>query len=515
MTIEQNDPTLPTFRRAELVEIAPALELIADLTAGPRQMWKKSRKYLEQWKNEDDRVYDIRRFGEACFGGFGRTVSAGVGMLWGDEPAIVWAANEERMRVLWDNIDAAGTKGTVFGARFSSHALEAGLALILIDHPAAPKNAAGERVLITAANEEAYGLRPTWSLYHRRHLNSWRVEVLNNRATVTQLVLEEEATVADGEYGVAPVRRFRVLSLVGGVASFRVLEERKKRGGKVVYEEVDRGVFTNRNGETATALPIAVAYAGGKRAEFVAPIPLEGLAYANLGYWQYATDLKFNRRVSAFEQFVVTGELQRSPATPDEPAELRIGPLVAVYLQQGGSATWEGPSGKGLVQLENGQKEKMVEMDQLGLGFLVPKKSAQMTATEADIDSFAQKATLRTAGAAIADAINVAWEWSGWYLGIEKKDVPTLAIDTEFDGSKMDAGTINAYVALVKAGFPKRAALEALQDGGRIPEEQDLDALELEWEANLSAASALGQPPNPDDETNDEQDDDEELPGGE
>lgn len=491
MAIEQNDPALPTYRREELLEVMPALELVDDLVAGPRRMWKESRKYLAQWKHEDNRAYDIRRLGEPCFGGLTRTVAAGVGMLWGIEPSVVWGPFEERMRALWDNIDAAGTKGTIFGARFSGAALREGLALILVDHPPAPLGENGNPVLVTAANEDALGLRPTWSVYRRKDVLSWRVEAINNRAVVTKLVLAERATSVAGEYGVAAVARFRVLTLGPAGAGFQVLEERRSpRGAKVTYLEVSSGLFTNREGRVAQELPVAVAYAGGKEAELVAPVPLEGLAYANLGHWQYASDLKFNRRVSAFEQFVVSGSLQRDPATPDVPAELRIGPLQGIHLEQGGTARWEGPSGRGLAQLENGTKEKMVEMDQLGLGFLVPKKTAQMTATEAGIDAFSQQATLRTAGSAIADAINVAWEWTGWFLGIAKAEVPTVSVNSDFEGAYMEADVMNAYTALVKAGFPKRAVLEALQDGGRIPEEADLDALELEWEAGLVADPA-------------------------
>jgi hypothetical protein len=109
------------------------------------------------------------------------------------------------------------------------------------------------------------------------------------------------------------------------------------------------------------------------------------------------------------------------------------------------------------------------------------------TATEAYLDSQAQFATLAKAGKAVQDAINMAWEITGWYMGIEQADCPVLALNTNFDTSKMDAGVMVAYVQLVKAGFPKRMALEALQEGGRISEDAELDQLELEWETGLAA----------------------------
>jgi len=46
---------------------------------------------------------------------------------------------------------------------------------------------------------------------------------------------------------------------------------------------------------------------------------------------------------------------------------------------------------------------------------------------------------------------------------------------------------MGAFAQLVNAGFPVRPVLEALQAGGRISEEADLDALELEWAAGAMA----------------------------
>ena len=51
----------------------------------------------------------------------------------------------------------------------------------------------------------------------------------------------------------------------------------------------------------------------------------------------------------------------------------------------------------------------------------------------------------------------------------------------------MDAPVMQAYAQLVGVGFPGRLVLKALQDGGRIPEDEDLDALELEMEAGRIA----------------------------
>ena len=50
-----------------------------------------------------------------------------------------------------------------------------------------------------------------------------------------------------------------------------------------------------------------------------------------------------------------------------------------------------------------------------------------------------------------------------------------------------EAPVMRAYATLRGVGFPARIILQALRDGGRINEDEDLDALELEMEANRLA----------------------------
>lgn len=405
---------------------------------------------------------------------------------------MVWNASENTLKPLADNIDGAGTKASVFGKQFSERAIKHGVAAILVDHASAPRNPDGTPVPITSANEASFNLRPLWKMYSRHDILNWKETVVNSVKTLTQVTLFESRTEDKMTYGVEEVSLFRVLRLIPSgnsmVATWQLLRETVKDDGSVTYDEVGRGVFRNRAGMAANFLPLSIAYTGTKTAAFVADVPLEGVAYANLGHWEYATDLKFNRRVAAFEQMVITGELMRDETLPmDQKPTVKIGPLVAIHLQQGGSVTWSGPSGTGLNQLEKGQMEKMEQMDQMGLGFLISKNVVQKTATETAINSYAQMSTLAAAGIGIGDAMNLSWEHTGWYYGIEKVECPVITINTNFVDGKMDYNTMNAYKTLVDAGFPKMLVLQALQDGGRIPEDADLEEIHAEWDSELSA----------------------------
>lgn len=496
LTELSKDKSKPRYVRPELQAYLSTLQLMDRLCAGPKTMWQHSHEYIRKWPDEDPEVYNVRRNGEAVFIGTKRTVNAAVGMLWGKEPLTVWNESENTLKPLADNIDGTGTKLAVFGKQFSDRAIKHGIAAILVDHASAPKDADGKRVTITAANEAQYNLRPLWKMYARHDILSWKETTINSVKTVTQVVLFESRTTDGGEYGVAEENLFRVLRLrqVNGglIATWDLLKETEQANGSVTYDNIGNGTFRNRLGVAANFLPLSVAYTGTKTANFVADVPLEGVGYANLGHWEYATDLKFNRRVAAFEQMVISGELQRDESLPPtQKPSVKIGPLVAIHLTQGGSVTWSGPSGTGLAQLENGQREKMEQMNQLGFGFLLPTVVVQKTATETAINSYAQMSTLSTAGIGIADAINLSWEHTGWYYGITKEQCPVMTINTNYVDGKMTADIIGAYVALVTAGFPKMLVLQMLQDGGRIPEDAKLDEVLLEWESELTAQNDI------------------------
>jgi len=487
----ERDPTTPAYQRPEVEKATRALTLIDDLLAGPEQMESRSAAYIRPWPNEKPEVYEMRRNADACFGGLLRTINAGVGMLWGKEPSITWGppAREDRQRAIWYNIDGAGTKGSVLSARLSRLVLAHGYAFLLVDHPPQPVDENGNRIAIHAGNEAEYNLRPVVSLYTRRQLVSWRSAVERGVLTTTQLVFREETSQNVDEFGVATQVHYRRLYLSGGRAHWTRYREERDKNDHVIYVEDGTGTFTNRVGQTASKLPVAVAVAGDERAPFVVDPPLLGVAYANLGHWRYSCELAFNRKLSAYEQLVVSGEIRKKRGNASE--DIEIGPLKALVLAQGGTATWQGPSGKGLDQLRQGVDEKLGEMDKLGIGFLLPQARANATATETRLDSYAQLASLVQAGKNIQDALNVMHEWVAWYDGAPAAEAAVMTINTNFEAGSLDAGVMNAYVALVKAGFPRRVVLVALQEGGRIPADADLDLLALEWEASVSADAEM------------------------
>lgn len=502
-----SDPSLPNYVHPEAAKVRPDLDLMADLLAGTRRMWAQSQvaKYIRKWADEKPEVYDIRRQCETVFEGLGRVLSAAVGMLFAKDPTLVWNASEAAMKDHWANLDGMGTAGPVLCKRFSDHSIGDGLGLILVDHPPAPAG-----VVVTDANAEKLGLRPTWALYRRNQLLNWRVATVNNRPTLVLAVLEESGMEPDGLYGTKTATRYRVLRLGPLVdekgeltgesgASWELWRETREAGaGGFVRESF--GVFRGRQGPGEPGgrlfdhIPLRVAYAGRTDAPMWAALPLLGVAWANLAHWRIATALMFSREVAAYAQAVVIGELASEGVGRDGaalPGKIRLGPFTAIHLHGDGAAfDWKAPPVEAFAALERGIEEKLGQMGALGAAFLVAQKRAAETAEAKRLDATAENSTLATSAQGIEDAWNGALEDHAWYLGIEKAGAPTLTINKDFDSIALDPQTMTAYVGAVKdAGLPARILLEAWQKGGRIPEDVDLDALEAEMAANAAAVA--------------------------
>lgn len=496
--MNRSDPTLPNYVREEAAAVSEDLTLIADLLAGTRRMWAQSQvaHYIRKWKDEDQTVYDIRRQCEVLFEGLARVLSASVGMLFAKAPTLAWNGAEAAMTDQLANVDAQGTAWTVFAKRFADQSLRDGLGIIVVDHPSPPDPATLPEGRITSKNTDALGLRPTWAMYPRASAGSWFDDVVTNERTLTQLTLAESGTLRAGTFGAKKVQRYRDLRMLvtdeGDIATWTLYEEAdQKAGGEKGFKRVGSGVFRNKDGKPCPKLPIAIAYAGRSTGPMDATIPLMGVAWANLAHWQIATDLRFGRMVAGIEQPVVEGELMPEGVGQNGaaiPGRIRLGWMTAVHVAQGAKFSWEGPKGTGLATLVDGKAEKMQEIGQQGMSFMVTDTRAAETAEAKRLDATAENSTLATAKQGIEDALNTALELHWWYLGGEKATAPVVQISGDFDNTVMDAQTMAVYVdAVVRAGLPEKLLLNAWMQGGRLPPDTDIDALILDMAANRAA----------------------------
>jgi len=480
MPTQQNtdDPTKPDYVRPEVVAASDDLDIIEHLQGGPAEMWAQSGTYIRQWADEDTAVYDIRRLSEPCSGLFTRTLSASVGKLFGKPPKIEYPVREDELRAHWDNIDAAGTKGDIAAKEFASKNIAKGYGLILVDHTVPP-----EGVTVTRQNEGELGLRPIWAFYDRRAVCSWRTSVINNVTVLTKLVLKEEIEEESGAFGVANVCFYRELYVEKGkrgahVAGWRLWRAPVDAGQEFTLER--EGIFKNRKGKTRGTIPIAIGYGGRRDGVLVAPPPLRDVAYANLAHWQVATELAFGTAVAAIEQPLVKGGIM-----PDENGlkKVRIGWLKLVNVEADGDFEFRGPSGEGLNQLKDRKVEKEQEIAAMGLSFMSRDTRAAETAEAKRLDAAAEDSTLATCGQGNEDALNQAWVYHCWYMGIDAAQAPTVTLNRDFESTALSPQHAQAIAALVESGMPVKQAVRTLIVGGFLKADEDeIDEIADEWE---------------------------------
>lgn len=491
-----SNPDLPNYARPELLDVAKDLDLVRDLLGGTRRMHERADIYIRRWADEDPRVWDVRAKCEQVQEGLSRALSAGVGMLFARSPSMDWRGASEAFRAQWENIDSAGTHGRVFVKKFADMSLRDGTGLIVVDHPSPPKDEDGNRLPVTAQTEADLNLRPTWASYPRANILSWHTETVDNAETLTQVNLYEPTLVRKGRFGVELKKRYRTLFLVDRRAAWILWEAINENPAEQShFRVVDSGYYTNRNGDFAPFLPVAVAHTGRSDAILCSTIPLLGVAWANLGHWQISTNLRFYTDLASFPQPTVIGSLAPShnPVTNQlDPGKLRLGPLVVIQLMgENADFKWSAPPVETFEPLERQRAQKERDMATMSFSFLAKDKRVQETAEAKRLDSTAENASLATAAQGIDDCINQALYYHAWFLGEHEKELPVFELNRDFEATVMDPAAMLAYVTAVeKAGLPRRLLLEAWQEGGRIPADADLDELLLEMMAEAAAQEA-------------------------
>jgi len=482
LTATQTNVAHPDYRRPEAIHATPDLQLIQDLLGGTRAMVGSPQivHYIPPWPEEDAATWGKRSRAATLYEGFGRTLSASVGMIMAAPPQVTYPMDEARFAAHWLDMDGAGTKGDVFVKRFVELALAQGHALVVVDFPSLPESP------VTLADESALNLRPRWAMYPRSAILSWRTETVRNHVETTQVVLYEPAQVADGPFGIRAVERFRVLSVRAGVAGYELWEKPSEDGG--TWSLIDQGQYRNRQGATRDTLPIAVAYAGRTDAPFTSTPPLLGVAYANLSHWRNKTELQWGSRIAAIEQLVIEGQL--APNAKGDPGKVLVGWERIIHLTQGGDAKWVGPSGAGLGELAKRCHEAEQEMAALGMSFLSRDTRAAETAEAKRLDATAENSTLATAAQGAEDAINLAWSHHAWYEGVEDANAPSVSLNRDYDRVALDAPTGVMLAKLIEGGLPIRLAARVLQRSGFVDltDESDFEQFVMEWETGRIAA---------------------------
>lgn len=466
------DGDRPSMQSSAVKRQRPALTLVRDLWGGTETVRNKGPEYLPQNPGESSKNYHARLTRSVFHNFFRRTVEGLTGLVFKKDPVLgddVPAA----IKVHWENIDLAGTHGDVFCRILLQDGLAAGHVCILVEYP----DTDGTQ---TAADEMPGGIRPYWVMVPKDNIESYRHRVEAGRTILQQVVIRECKYVADGEYGEKEQVRYRVLynepGAEGkpGVVGYR-LEEEAADGKTIIV--VDEGTYP-----TQTEIPLAECVTSGWRGPLDSDPPCQDVAHLNVAHYQQWSD--YARTLHMVVPFLFTAGVQIP-----EGSEVVVGPNAGLESPDAaGRAEYVSHNGNGIAEQKAALDDLKSDIGALGLAMLAPQKRAAETAEAKRLDKATSDSALAVAARGLQDGIERALGFHARYLKAEKAG--SIQINRDFEGLLLEGPVMSAFTELVKAGFPPRVVLRVLQMGGRIPEDENLDEMEVEWLGAMAAQEA-------------------------
>lgn len=482
---------LPNWRSEDVKEMAEDVELVRDVWEGTRELRSKSGTYLPQNPGEPLPMYQNRVKRAVLFNIFRGTIEGLTGYMFrldpklGDDvpPAIV---------AHWENIDNAGTHGDVFVQDMTKDAMMTGHAAILVEFPKTEgrQTAAEDGGPGGAATAQAT-IRPYWVPIEKEQILSWRTVVEQGRTYLAQIVIEECADVPDGQFGTKEEKRYRVFTRTRAtptappVVSFQLLQILSNNTVAIV----DEGTYP-----TQDEIPIAELRTAGSEELFESDPPFLDIAELNLAHFRQWSDYDTYQHKTCCPIYSEAGvEASELPLDGTPAPPLVLGPNTARRSTNPDFKTWyTAPDGASLAEVRASLQELKSAMAERGLAALASSKRTAETATAKELDKGATDSSLAKTARGIQDGVERALGFHARYLRLT--DGGSIQINRDYGLMQMDAAMMQAWGNLAKdLKLPVRFVLERLRDGGRIPEGEDLDALEQEILAQMAAEEAQRQ----------------------
>lgn len=476
-----SEADLPSTPNAATKRQASALKVVRDLAAGAERVKLRSTEYLPQNDGERDKNYMTRLKRSVFVNIFGRTIDGLTGLVFtkdpvlGDDvPEIIKGAYDENgvrtVEGLWENIDNAGTHGDVFCRDLFQDALTAGHAAIFVEFP---KTDGTQKY----SDEVTKAVRPYWVPIKKDHILSWRTAVMGGKTVVTQLVWEECTMVPDGAFGEKQQKRYRVLWNDNGAVGFSLLEVTDRNQVVVVAD----GLYP-----TQQEIPVAEIVTSGRKSIFESDPPLLDLAFLNITHYQVLSDYLTSMHMTCVPLLFTAGVQM----VDEKGNKIVVGPHSGITANDPqAKAEYVSHSGESLASVKTALDDFKSDMGMLGIAMLAPQKRAAETAEAKRIDKQGSDSALGVSARGFQDGVERALGFTAKYLKLPSGG--SIQINRSFDEQVMDPQTMTAYADLAdKIGLPVRVILEALVNGGRIADTEDLDALEAEMVAAKAASDA-------------------------
>lgn len=400
----------PTTESPTVAQWKNELYLCRTLYGGWECVAAQANNLLPQHPKETAENYKIRLKRPTFYNAFGRTVRGLSGTVFKNPPTPEGIPTEI-LDVFEDDIDLQGTDGIAFCHHGFNDALITGLAGIFVDMPEVTST-------VTLLEAQQLDIRPFWTLIRKDDIVSFRVDVVNGKTVLGQLVFRECVQQRRGDFGVADVVMYRVLRRTETAVTFESWGP--STDGKIVRQ----GEVRTLRGPTE--IPFAPIYTA--RQDFMnATPPLLDLANLNLLHYQVNSDMHHAIHVANVPFLFAAGF---------DVEEMDIGPNSAVgTTEESGkvSLKWMETQGSAIGSTRAVLADIEEQMSNLGLGMLQRKSRAAETAEKAAIDKGEQDTTLGAMVSDLEDAIELALYYHAQFAGDPEGKGGKLVFSRQFE----------------------------------------------------------------------------------
>ena len=401
MKEEQKDN--PSAVNPEVEEMRRGWEIVHDVYEGTLCLRDKAATYLPQFPAEHKTSWDTRVSQATLLNVFKRTISGMTGLVFRSEPTLA-NDNSGTLTDLWENIDNAGTHGSVFLKKVFQAALRDGHAVILVEMP--------RNIATNAAEQKSLNLRPYWTLREASQVMNWQAANINGREVLTQITFKEETCEPAGRFLTKEVTRYRVYTRTdAGVFVETWIEQKTKDGKTEVVPEVEPQRID------VSEIPVAIVY-GNQEELLTSEPPLLDLALVNIRHFQDYSDYRTGKQKAAL---ITPYAVNRAIAPGQEGQPVIIGFDAFVDLEENGSFGYAEPQGNALEAHRVALEDTKKEMAWLGIAALMPtsENTATKSTPEATMDNAASTSELATIARSLQDAAELALSFLAQYAKVE------------------------------------------------------------------------------------------------
>lgn len=408
---------------AEMVALSKKVKIIDDLLGGTATMRRAGQAYLFKMEMEEANSYRNRLERSTLYPALSETLSQMTGRVFFRPINVVDV--DETIQPLFDDIDLAGNNLDVFASNWFYSALAYGCSFALIDF-----TRVGEAKSL--AEEKALNARPYWLHIKLHQVLGIKTDRHNGKQRITQFRFVVNEQVDDGNFGVKTIKHIYVYE-VGKVSRYAEID------GEFTLAEELQLTAQNKLLDFVPVVPFVT-----KRNELTGTVepPLMELAYLNVKHWQSQSDQDNITNIARVPLLAIYSN--------EDVKQLSIGGS-AIHLPIDSSMQFVEHSGQAISAGTASLKELEEQMKTAGAKLLT-KTVLSMTDSQSRDEAGKEISQLRLLANRFEDAIDLALEYTGHWLGIAKERVGGVQISGNIENDLDPTASMASVIQLRNAG---------------------------------------------------------------